>query len=311
MKIEIEIRRTYNETITLTDDNLLEINDEYSGDVKRWVENNYSDLMDLGCPDDEDIESIYYDKKEMSDILKHISLNRNEILSIKRKNRIAYELQKYKTDRPYDFEEGGEITSLFDIGTLKRNASFTALDYPKSELEHIHINGNIIEATDSKKAIRFTQKQEKNETEILFPVSFISLLENLASIYIEPNIGQGRRKICLKLEDNFYISKSEFAYPDLSRIMDIELNEQYKSHKYSLELFSKVMIDKVYEAIKISINEKQYYIAKENNLFEYFEINEIFIHEKQSYPLFFYNDNLKIVVMPIVLDENSIVDELR
>ena len=44
MKIEIEIRRTYNETITLTDDNLLEINDEYKGDVKRWVENNYSDL---------------------------------------------------------------------------------------------------------------------------------------------------------------------------------------------------------------------------------------------------------------------------
>ena len=88
MKIEIEIRRTYNETITLTDDNLLEINDEYKGDVKRWVENNSSDLMDLNCPDDEDIESIYYDKKEMSDILKHISLNRNEILSIKRKNRI-------------------------------------------------------------------------------------------------------------------------------------------------------------------------------------------------------------------------------
>ena len=88
MKIEIEIRRTYNETITLTDDNLLEINDEYKGDVKRWVENSYSDLIDLNCPDDEDIESIYYDKKEMSDILKNISLNRNEILSIKRKNRI-------------------------------------------------------------------------------------------------------------------------------------------------------------------------------------------------------------------------------
>ena len=88
MKIEIEIRRTYNETITLTDDNLLEINDEYKGDVKRWVENNYSDLMDLDCPDDEDIESIIYDKKEMSDTLKHISINRNEILSIKRKNRI-------------------------------------------------------------------------------------------------------------------------------------------------------------------------------------------------------------------------------
>lgn len=310
MKIEIEIRRTYNETITLTDDNLLEINDEYKGDVKIWVENNYSDLMDLNCPHDEDIESIYYDKKEMSDILKHISLNRNEILSIKRKNRIAYELQKYKTDRPLNFEEWAEITSLFDIETLKRIASFTALDYPKFELEHIHINGNIIEATDSKKAIKMVQ-QKDIKTEILFPVSFIRLLEDFATIYIEPNIGQGRRKICLKLEDNFYISKSEFAYPDLSRIMDIELNEQYKSHKYSLELFSKVMIDKVYEAIKISINEKQYYIAKENNLFEYFEINEIFIHEKQSYPLFFYNDNLKIVVMPIVLDENSIVDELR
>ena len=310
MKIEIEIRRTYNETITLTDDNLLEINDEYKGDVKRWVENNYPDLMHLNCPDDEDIESIYYDKKEMSDILKHISLNRNEILSIKRKNRIAYEFQKYKTDRPCDFEEWGEITSLFDIETLKKVASFVAFNHPKFELEYIHINGNIIEATDSKKAIKMVQ-QKDIKTEILFPVSFISLLENLASIYIEPNIGQGRRRICLKLEDNFYISKSEFAYPDLSRIMDIELNEQYKSHKYSLELFSKVMIDKVYEAIKISINEKQYYIAKENNLFEYFEINEIFIHEKQSYPLFFYNDNLKIAVMPIVLDENSIVDELR
>ena len=78
MKIEIEIRRTYNETITLTDDNLLEINDEYKGDVKRWVENNSSVLMDLNCPDDEYIESIYYDKKEMSDIFKHICLNREK-----------------------------------------------------------------------------------------------------------------------------------------------------------------------------------------------------------------------------------------
>lgn len=308
MKIEIEIRRTYNETITLTDDNLLEINDEYKGDVKRWVENNYSDLMDLDCPDDEDIESIIYDKKEMSDILKHISLNRNEILSIKRKNRIAYELQKYKTDRPYDFEEWAEITSLFDIETLKRIASFTALDYPKSELEHIHINGNIIEATDSKKAIRFTQNQEINETEILFPVSFISLLENLASIYVEPNRGQGRRKICLKLEDNYFISSSQFFYPDLSRIMDNILSKHYKSHKYSTELFLKVMINNELEAIKISINEKEYYIKRDANLFEYFEINEIFVHEKQDYPLFFSNDNLTIAVMPIVLDENSIVE---
>lgn len=310
MKIEIEIRRTYNETITLTDDNLLEINDEYKGDVKRWVENNCSDLIDLDCPDDEDIESIYYDKKEMSDILKHISINRNEILSIKKENRIPYELQKHIADRPFNFEEWAEVGNLFDIETLKKVASFVAFNHPKFELEYIHINGNIIEATDSKKAIKMVQ-QKDIKTEILFPVSFIRLLEDFATIYIEPNIGQGRRKICLKLEDNFYISKSEFAYPDLSRIMDIELNEQYKSHKYSLELFSKVMIDKVYEAIKISINEKQYYIAKENNLFEYFEINEIFIHEKQSYPLFFYNDNVKIAVMPIVLDENSIVDELR
>ncbi len=310
MKIEIEIRRTYNETITLTDDNLLEINDEYKGDVKRWVENNYPDLMHLNCPHDEDIESIYYDKKEMSDILKHISINRNEILSIKKENRIPYELQKHIADRPFNFEEWAEVGNLFDIETLKKVASFVAFNHPKFELEYIHINGNIIEATDSKKAIKMVQ-QKDIKTEILFPVSFIRLLEDFATIYIEPNIGQGRRKICLKLEDNFYISKSEFAYPDLSRIMDIELNEQYKSHKYSLELFSKVMIDKVYEAIKISINEKQYYIAKEHNLFEYFEINEIFIHEKQSYPLFFYNDNLKIAVMPIVLDENSIVDELR
>lgn len=310
MKIEIEIRRTYNETITLTDDNLLEINDEYKGDVKRWVENNYPDLMHLNCPDDEYIESIYYDKKEMSDILKHISINRNEILSIKKENRIAYELQKHIADRPFNFEEWAEVGNLFDIETFKKLASFVAFNHPKFELEYIHINGNIIEATDSKKAIKIVQEKDI-KTEILFPVSFISLLEDFATIYIEPNIGQGRRKICLKLEDNFYISKSEFAYPDLSRIMDIKLNKEYKSHKYSVELFSKVMIDKAYEAIKISINEKQYYIARDANLFENFEINEIFIHKKQSYPLFFYNDNLKIAVMPIVLDENSIVDELR
>ena len=67
MKIEIEIRRTYNETIKLTDDNLLEINDEYKGDVKRWVENNYSDLMYLDCPDDEDIERAIIDGEEIID----------------------------------------------------------------------------------------------------------------------------------------------------------------------------------------------------------------------------------------------------
>lgn len=306
MKIEIQITRTYDEIIMLTDDNLLEINDEYKGDVKRWVKDNYADLICLNNPDDEDIESIYYDKKEMSDILKHISINRNEILSIKKENRIPYELQKYKTDRPYDFEEWAEITSLFDIETLKRIASFTALDHPKFELEHIHINGNIIEATDSKKAIRFTQNQEI-KTEILFPVSFISLLENLANIYIEPNIGQ-RRRICLKLEDNYFISSSQFFYPDLSRIMDNILIEHYKTHKYSTELFLKVMINNDIEAIKMSINEKEYYIKRDANLFEYFEINEIFVHEKQGYPLFFSNDNLTIAVMPIVLDKNSVVE---
>lgn len=310
MKIEIQITRTYDEIIMLTDDNLLEINDEYKGDVKRWVKDNYTDLICLNNPDDEEIESIYYDRQEMNNKLEDIALKRNELLSNKIKNRLSYELQKHKADRPFNFEEWAEVGNLFDIETLKRVASFVAFNHPKFELEYIHINGNIIEATDSKKAIKMVQ-QKDIKTEILFPVSFISLLEDFATIYIEPNIGQGRRKICLKLEDNFYISKSGFAYPDLSRIMDIKLNEEYKSHKYSVELFSKVMIDKAYEAIKISINEKQYYIARDANLFEYFEINEIFIHEKQSYPLFFYNENLKIAVMPIVLDENSIVDELR
>lgn len=310
MKIEIQITRTYDEIIMLTDDNLLEINDEYKGDVKRWVKDNYTDLICLNNPDDEEIESIYYDRQEMNNKLEDIALKRNELLSNKIKNRLSYELQKHKADRPFNFEEWAEVGNLFDIETLKRVASFVAFNHPKFELEYIHINGNIIEATDSKKAIKMVQ-QKDIKTEILFPVSFIRLLEDFATIYIEPNIGQGRRKICLKLEDNFYISKSGFAYPDLSRIMDIKLNEEYKSHKYSVELFSKVMIDKAYEAIKISINEKQYYIARDANLFEYFEINEIFIHEKQSYPLFFYNENLKIAVMPIVLDENSIVDELR
>ena len=310
MKIEIQITRTYDEIIMLTDDNLLEINDEYKGDVKRWVKDNYADLICLNNPDDEEIESIYYDRQEMNNKLEDIALKRNELLSNKIKNRLSYELQKHKADRPFNFEEWAEVGNLFDIETLKKLASFAAFNHPKFELEYIHINGNIIEATDSKKAIKIVQEKDI-KTEILFPVSFISLLEDFATIYIEPNIGQGRRKICLKLEDNFYISKSEFAYPDLSRIMDIKLNKEYKSHKYSVELFSKVMIDKAYEAIKISINEKQYYIARDANLFENFEINEIFIHEKQSYPLFFYNDNLKIAVMPIVLDENSIVDELR
>lgn len=310
MKIEIQITRTYDEIIMLTDDNLLEINDEYKGDVKRWVKDNYADLICLNNPDDEEIESIYYDRQEMNNKLEDIALKRNELLSNKIKNRLSYELQKHKADRPFNFEEWAEVGNLFDIETLKKLASFVAFNHPKFDLEYIHINGNIIEATDSKKAIKIVQERDI-KTEILFPVSFISLLEDFATIYIEPNIGQGRRKICLKLEDNFYISKSEFVYPDLSRIMDIKLNEKYKSHKYSVELFSKVMIDKAYEAIKISINEKQYYIVRDANLFENFEINEIFIHEKQSYPLFFYNDNLKIAVMPIVLDKNSIVDELR
>jgi hypothetical protein len=310
MKIEIQITRTYDEIIMLTDDNLLEINDEYKGDVKRWVEDNYADLICLNNPDDEEIESIYYDRQEMNNKLEDIALKRNELLSNKIKNRLSYELQKHKADRPFNFEEWAEVGNLFDIETLKRVASFVAFNHPKFELEYIHINGNIIEATDSKKAIKIVQEKDI-KTEILFPVSFIRLLEDFTAIYIGPDIGKGRRKLCLKLEDNFYISKSDFAYPDLSRIMDIKLNEEYKSHKYSVELFSKVMIDKAYEAIKISINEKQYYIARDANLFENFEINEIFIHEKQSYPLFFYNDNLKIAVMPIVLDENSIVDELR
>lgn len=310
MKIEIEVVKTYKETINLSDENILEIADNYKGDLKSWVKENYNDLMELLICDDEEVDSIYYDKLELEELLKNSISKREEILKNIRKNRLSYELQKHQADRPFNFEEWAEVGNLFDIETLKRVASFVAFNHPKFELEYIHINGNIIEATDSKKAIKMVQ-QKDIKTEILFPVSFIRLLEDFATIYIEPNIGQGRRKICIKLEDNFYISKSEFAYPDLSRIMDIELNEQYKSHKYSLELFSKVMIDKIYEAIKISINEKQYYIAKENNLFEYFEINEIFIHEKQSYPLFFYNDNLKIAVMPIVLDENSIVDELR
>jgi len=309
MKIEIEVVRTYKETIYLSDENILEVVDNYKGDLKKWVEENYDDLMDLYDCDDEEVDSIYYNKLELEELLKNSIHKREEMLKNMRKNKLSYELQKHKTDRPSYFEEWEDITSLFNVETLKKVASFVTFNHPKFELKYIHIDGNIIEATDTKKAIRLTH--EKNiKNEILFPVSFIELLEKQGSIYVEPNRGQGKRKISLKLGDDFYISDSCFSYPDLTRIIDSKTTKSYKSYKYDTEAFSKVMIDDDYEAVKLSINGKEYYIARDDNLFENFEISDIIHDENSSLPLFFSNDKVDIAVMPIVLDENSIAKEI-
>ena len=311
MKIEIEVVRTYKETINLSDENILEISDGYKGNLKKWVEENYDDLMNLYSCDDEEVDSIYYNKLELEELLKNSIHKREELLKNIRKNRLSYELQKHKIDRPSEFEEWEDITSLFNVETLKRVASYVAIKHPKDELKYIHIDGKIIEATDSKIAIRL-KNQEDIKNEILFPVSFIELLERQGSIYIEPNKGQGKRKISLKLGDDFYISDSCFSYPDLTRIIDTAIAKNYKTCKYDAKLFSKVMIDNDYEVVKLSINEKEYYIAREDNLFENFEISDITVHdENSSFPLFFSNNKVDIAVMPIVLDENSIVEEIQ
>lgn len=311
MKIEIEVVRTYKETINLSEENILKIADDYKGDLKKWVKENYDDLMDLYDCDDEEVDSIYYNKLELEELLKNSINNREEILKNIRKNRLSYELQKHKIDRPSDFKEWEDITKLFDVETLKKVASYVAFNHPKFELEYIHIDGKIIEVTDTKKAIRLTH-QEDIKNEILFPVSFIESLEKQGSIYVEPNRGQGKRKISLKLGDDFYISESCFSYPDLTKIIDTKATKSYKSYKYDTELFSKVIINDDYEVVKLSINEKEYYIAKDDNLFENFEISEITVHdENSSFPLFFSNDKVDIAVMPIVLDENSIAKEIQ
>lgn len=308
MKIEIEVVRTYKETINLSVENILEIADNYKGDLKRWVEENYDDLMDLFSCDDEEVESIYYDKLELEELLKNSIYKREELLKNIRKNRLSYELQKHKIDKPSDFEEWEDITSLFDVETLKKVASYVAIKHPKDELKYIHIDGKIIEATDSKIAIRL-KNQEDIKNEILFPVSFIELLEKQGSVYIEPNKGQGKRKISLKLGDDFYISESCFSYPDLTRIVDTATAKNYKTYKYDIEAFSKVMIDNHFEALKLSINEREYYMPR--IVLDYFEISDITVHDENgSFPLFFSNNKVDIAVMPIVLDENSIVEEI-
>ena len=55
MKIEINVVKTYKETINLSDENILEIADNYKGDLKSWVKENYNDLMELWICDDEEV----------------------------------------------------------------------------------------------------------------------------------------------------------------------------------------------------------------------------------------------------------------
>lgn len=191
MEAKIEFSATGTLDIDLTERELIQIINHYDGDFKKWAKYNYQDYSDQ-INFDIEIESCSLDlekaKKITQDSLKHIDTFVREI----------------------DIEEV-DINTLkqieVDVSLLEKVSTFIYTEKDRLlPYSFLHLKENIIEATDTRIAVQFTNHQY-NINECLFPVNFIPYLKQGFKLYQKED-----RTLLLYNDGKYYTVEQKSGY---------------------------------------------------------------------------------------------------
>lgn len=238
MKIEVDFTMQYSENISLNEEQILEIVEEYNYNIRLWLKDNMNLLEYAECIDTK-IDSIYFDRKEFMKQSEKVLENKKDIIAEK-ENRIIFDnFLSLKSEKPKDLEQWEDLTKLFNLTKLEIAGKFCDVDNPKFELDYIHINKDYLEATNRQMAIRYILEKGING-KALFQRQFIKALFEGAKLYLSPKKEEKEeRTFCLEHNEEYYITPNNFNYADFDFIFpSFDEDDDIKMFQFSKDIFS-------------------------------------------------------------------------
>ena len=312
MKIKITVEAEHSFNIDVNNSILDEVARCYDGDFNRWAKNNYKDYFDTNDMDIE-LDRCSFDKKEAKQLLEKVrevigssdeDLSRTSI----DRERLRYSATNTLPDNLKEIE--------VDLDLLYQVLPFVDIHSSKYELNYIHLDGNIVEATDTRKLIKvYNHKYSYNN--LFFPTYFLEPLKNGAKLFLGDD-----KRLYLKYENRFYKGIDEQyskpTYPDTKRIIkdDIYNSDVPKTEFKNLEV-KKVLVGlNEKPCFQIVFNNDKYYFNDLHFLpLEKFEIEFVGTYSKDNLkpcPFFFFNkEHLSICIMSLHLQDDEKVIEVN
>lgn len=301
MKIKLKVVAEIDINVDLTNDVLDEVVRFYDGNFKSYFESNYREYFNEDDMDFE-LDKCDFDEKEAKKVLK----NAREIIGSSEKNPRRGHINILRFEQSFvgktDSEQVknlGELEEVnVDIEAIEKTVEFSDINNPKNEFNFIHLKGNIIEATDTRKLIRI-DNHKYHFRDILFPPSFIEPLKRGGKLLLN----RQNNLLYIEYDGSIYdgYRKSSSNYSDIDKIIPKMEN---LSHKLLSSLSIKeCTIDNCIDCIEIEFNDTKIYL----DMIHYSRINALTsskawfatnMTKDGLLPVFFYDKNVVYSMMP-------------
>ena len=312
MKIEITVEAEYTFDIQVNDSILDEVARYYDGDFRRWAKDNYNEYFDASDMDIE-LDRCDYDNNKAKELLKKV----REIIgsSDEDLSRIGIDREKLRHSVIDTLPDNLKEIEI-DLDLLYQVLPFVDVRNPKYELNYIHLDGNVVEATDTRKLIKIYNHKYSYDN-LFFPSYFLEPLKNGAKLFLSDD-----ERLYLKHEDTFYKGiddqYSKPTFPDTKRIIKDDIyNSDVPRTKFKDLEIKKVLIGlNEKPCFQIVFNNDKYYFNDLHFLpLEKFDVEFVGTYSKdylKPYPFFFFNkEHLSICIMPLYLKDDEKVIEVK
>lgn len=301
MKIKFTVTADFEAEVT--EDVAYKILTEYGGSFDSFIHNNYFDYTDKRCLE---VDDINYNKKEseklMQNIRKHIDEKGDTFLK-----RGLYAKLRNSTFPTVYIPSLENMQKLeVDLELMEKLFEFADIHNPKEELNFLYLNGEYVEATNTKIMIKHKHKFNF-ENNIYFPPYFIEPMKDGAEVYVFQ-----KNKLFMKYKDEWFTGIDDFytdrPFIDTARVMSKDDFMETCPFIANYKDIKTINADE--KTAQIPILESNYYIDKMYfNLINKFDIDIVGCYsDEEILPLFFKGKDFEIVAMPMsVTRQNEVV----
>lgn len=192
---------------------------------------------------------------------------------------------------------------------IKKTIRYISNSYTKKELETLYFNNKDIVATNTRAMIVINNNT--NFKNIFIPKEFIkAYVYKNAKILID----KGNKLVYLQYENETYrFCFENYTYVDYKRIIEQCKNDKYTKIKVNDFLEKSIALKDdgkdilIFKLDKTDSNNRKYLCL--NNFFFVEDMKDIF-YQDYNLPISFVDDEIQVIVMPIISDSDEEVEEI-
>lgn len=301
MKIKLKVVAEIDVNVDLTNDVLDEVVRFYDGNIKSYFESNYKEYFNEYDMDYE-LDKCDFNENEAKKVLKKA----RDIIGSSEKNPrrghidiLRFEQSLIGNTESEQVKNLGELKEVeIDVEAIEKAVEFSDINNPKIEFNFIHLKGNIIEATDTRKLIRIDNHKYYFD-DILFPPCFIDPLKRGGKLLFNKT----NNLLYIKYDGNIYdgYRKSSSNYSDFDKI--IPKMDKLSHARLSNLTLRECIIDDRKDCMEIEFNDTKIYL----DMIHYSRINALTnskvwfatnMTKDGLLPVFFYDKNVVYSMMP-------------